>query len=552
MTQTFAHTPNERHDDAIQPFLTSSIWHAETTPPLVDLTVGTALRAAAHDSADAIALVEGNPHPSQRRRWTYAQLLDQAEAVARGLLARFDPGERVAVWAHNLPEWVLLEYGAALAGITIVTVNPALRAEELRHVLGQSRAAGVVLVPTYRGSALPEILERVRPELPHLREVVSLADWDRFLSTGQPGTRLPLVDPGSAAQLQYTSGTTGTPKAAVLHHRGIVNNARLYAERCELAPGGVQVSPMPLFHTAGCVVSVLGALAVRAALVLPPAFDPELVLQLLESESADTLLAVPTMLIGLLDHPKFVQTDLSRLARVISGGAVVPPDLVRRVEAQTPSVVSVVFAQTEASPSITATSPRDSHDDRATTLGRPLPHTDVRIIDPANGTVLPIDTVGELVTRGYHVMTGYFDNSEATASAIDNDGWLHTGDLASMDDRGYCRIEGRLKDMIIRGGENIYPREIEGVLFAHPDVADVAVVGVPDDIWGEQVAAFIRPKPGQAPDPDELRAHCLSRVARHKVPHHWVIVESLPLTPSGKVQKYRLREQFSQGKGDLR
>ncbi|GAA0823488.1 AMP-binding protein [Streptosporangium amethystogenes subsp. fukuiense] len=544
MTPTpYAHPVGEAGEP--RPPLTRSWWPAEVTSPLADLTVGAALRAAAQDSPGSVALVEGVPDAARRRRWTFAQLLEQAEAVARGLLARFGPGERVAVWADNLPEWVLLEYGAALAGITIVTVNPALRAEELRHVLRQSRAAGVFLVPGYRGSDLAGILAKVRPDLPGLREVVSFADWDRFLSAGRPDTPLPRVAPGSAAQVQYTSGTTGTPKGAVLHHRGIVNNARLYAERCRLTPGGVQVSPMPLFHTAGCVVSVLGALAVRGTLVLPSAFDPALMLHLVESERADTLIGVPTMLIGMLDHPEFTRTDVSGLTRVISGGAVVPPELVRRIETRTPAVVSVLFAQTEASPVITATSSEDGGQDRMETLGRPLPHTEVRIVDPSDGTTLPVGTVGELCTRGYHVMTGYFDDAVATMSAIDADGWLHTGDLASMDERGYCRIEGRLKEMIIRGGENIYPREIENVIFQHPDVADVAVVGVPDDTWGEQVAAFVRPAPGRTPDVAGLREYCLARLARHKVPKQWSVVEALPLTASGKVQKFRLRERLT-------
>ncbi|WP_324788350.1 AMP-binding protein [Streptomyces sp. H51] len=540
--------PTEDPTSGPRPPLTSSWWPAEPAPPLADLTVGTALRSAAHDHPGTVALVEGLPDAAQRRRWTYAQLLEQAETVARALLARFETGERVAVWADNVPEWVLLEYGAALAGITLVTVNPALRAGEVRHVLGHSRAAGVLHIPEYRDCALSEILAQVRPDLPHLREAVPLTDWDRFLSGGAPGQPLPVVSPDSAAQLQYTSGTTGTPKGVLLRHRGVVNNARLYAERCGLPPGGVQVSPMPLFHTAGCVVSVLGALAVGGTLVLPPVFDPALVLNLLETEGADTLIGVPTMLIGLLDHPDFARTDLSRLARVVSGGAVVLPELVHRVETQTAAAVSVLFAQTEASPVITGTSPRDSAQDRAETLGRPLPHTDVRIIGPADGEVVPVGTVGELCTRGYHVMMGYFDAPDSTAGTIDGDGWLHTGDLASMDARGYCRIEGRLKDMIIRGGENIYPREIEDVLFQHPDVADVAVVGVPDDTWGEQVAAFVLPAPGHTPDAAGLREYCLARLARHKVPKHWEIVEELPLTASGKVQKVRLRERYADRK----
>jgi fatty-acyl-CoA synthase len=261
---------------------------------------------------------------------------------------------------------------------------------------------------------------------------------------------------------------------------------------------------MPLFHTAGCVMAVLGAVVTRGTLILPPYFDPGLMLKLIAAERPDTLAGVPTMLIGMLDHPGFATMDTSSVRRLLTGGAVVPPELVGRVETSFGAPVSIVFAQTEASPVITQTSPQDSVEDRAHTLGRPLPQTQVKIVDPASGQTVAPEMIGELCTRGYHVMTGYFQDPEMTAAAIDADGWLHTGDLASMDERGYCKIAGRLKDMIIRGGENIYPREIEQVLFGHPTVADVAVVGVPDAKWGEQIAAFVCPAPGHTPDPDEL------------------------------------------------
>jgi acyl-CoA synthetase (AMP-forming)/AMP-acid ligase II len=487
---------------------------------ILDESVGGLLRRTASRVPDTVALVAG------ARSWTYAELFDESERAARALLARFAPGDRVAIWAPNIPEWVLLELAAGLAGITIVTVNPALRAEELRFVLGQSRADGIFLVREYRGSRMAEMLTGI-----DLRSVVLFDEWDAFVASGST-RELPDVDPRDAAQIQYTSGTTGRPKGAVLHHRGIVNNARLAYERIGARPGLVQLSPMPLFHTAGCAMSVLGSIACEGTLILPPYFDPGLILELVETHRPACLLGVPTMLIGLLDHPRFAATDVSSVDVVISGGAVVPPALVRRVEAAFDARMSIVFAQTEASPVITQTAPDDDAEDRATTLGRPLPHTEVKIVD------------GELCTRGYHVMTGYFDDPEATAAAIDADGWLHTGDLASMDERGYCRIGGRLKDMIIRGGENIYPREIEQVLFDHEDVADVAVLGVPDETWGEQVAAFIRPADGRTPDPDELFAYCRERLAPHKTPRHWRIVDSFPLTPSGKVQKYVLRERF--------
>jgi acyl-CoA synthetase (AMP-forming)/AMP-acid ligase II len=523
----------------------SAEWPAERSQEILDMTIGDLLREAAADSPATIALVEGSADPSARRRWSYGELLEEAERGARALLRRFAPGDHVAVWASNCPEWVALEMSAALAGVTLVTVNPALRAAELRHVLGQSRAVGIFVIPEYRGVALPAILDEVRGELPHLREVISLGGWEAFCASGEPTTRLPEVAPGDAVQIQYTSGTTGTPKGAVLHHRGVVNNARLYAERIGYGPGDVHLSPMPLFHTAGCFMSVLGAMASRATLVLPPLFEPALMLELIESERANSVLGVPTMLIAMLDHPRFAETDVSSMRRVGTGGAVVAPALVRRIEDLLGVRVSIVFAQTEASPVITQTRPDDDPEDRMTTLGRPLPQTDVRIVDVSTGKTAAPGVIGEICTRGYHVMTGYFDNPEATADAIDPDGWLHTGDLGSMDERGYCRIGGRLKDMIIRGGENIYPREIEQVLFDHEDVAEVAVVGIPDPVWGEQVAAFIRPAAGRVPDTDALFAYCRERLAPHKTPRHWRVVDAFPMTPSGKVQKYVLREQFA-------
>ncbi len=524
---------------------TKSYWPADTSAPIVDWTIGEALRRAVVEAPEATALVAGAPDPKERKRWTYEDLLGQAERAARALLGRFDPGDRVAIWANNIPEWVVLEYAAALAGITIVTVNPALRPGELRHVLAHSRSDGVFLVPEYRGSPMAEVLAGVRADLPNLREAVSFSDWHNFLSEGSTTQALPDVSPDDPAQIQYTSGTTGRPKGAVLHHRGIVNNARFYAERFGMPIGGVHMSPMPLFHTAGCVMAVLGSLSRLNTLVLPPFFDPGLFLELAEGEGVDSLGGVPTMLIGLLGHPRFPETDLSRVERVLAGGATVPPDLVRRVEAGFGARVSIVFAQTEASVVITETSPEDASEDRAETLGRPLPRTEVRIADPQSGETDPPGRIGEIQTRGYHVMAGYFDDPEATAAAIDREGWLHTGDLGSMDGRGYCRIEGRLKEMIIRGGENVYPREIEQVLFAREDVADVAVVGVPDETWGEQIAAFVRPTAGHAPSEEELFAYCRERLAPHKTPRHWAFVEEFPLTASGKVQKFVLRERFA-------
>jgi fatty-acyl-CoA synthase len=521
---------------------------------VLETTVGGVLREAAERAAETVALVEGIADQASRRRWSYADLLADAEQVARALLGRFAPGERVAVWAPNSPEWLLMEFGAALAGLTLVTVNPALRAGEVAHVLGQSRARGVVLAPAYRGADLTQTLAEVRDGLPDLREVISLADWAAFTGSGSPTERLPEVGPDDSAQIQYTSGTTGFPKGAVLRHRGITNNGRFNAEILQAGPGDVWVNPMPLFHTAGCVCLTLAPVQGLFTQVIVPGFDPALVLRLQEYEGGTMFGGVPTMLLALLDHPDFAGTDLSRVRCSYGGGATFPPTLVRRVEAALGAPMSITFAQTEASPSITQSRLDDSPGDRAETLGQAHPAVEVAIADPVTGEPRPagpggsgFGEVGEIVTRGYHVMKEYFDNPAATRAAIDADGWLHTGDLGSVDERGYFRIEGRLKEMIIRGGENIYPREIEQVLYAHPGVTDVAVVGVPDDHWGEQVAAFVRPVPGSSVTAAELTAYCRARLAAHKIPRHWVFTDAFPLTASGKVQKFVLREQFAGG-----
>ena len=525
--------------------LRSSLQAADTSEEVLDTTVGGVLRAAAAAWPEREALVAGLPDPAARRRWTYAQLLADAERCARALLARFEPGEHVAAWAPNLAEWVVLEYGAALAGLVLVTVNPAYRPNELAYVLRQSKAAAIVLTPEFRSPMLA-YLEEVRPELPLLREVILFTEWEEFLASADAAATLPDVRPEQAVQIQYTSGTTGFPKGAMLHHRGATNNARLYARRISMGPGDVYVNPMPLFHTAGCMMGVLGCCQAGARLVPVVAFEPGLVLELLETERGTAMCGVPTMLVALLEHPDRPRRDLSSIRVAVSGGSLVPEPLARRVEAELGVPMCIVFGTTECSPLISLVAPEDEEQDRVGTLGRPLPQTEVKVADPATGEPVPVGETGELCCRGYSVMLGYHDMPEATAEAIDADGWYHTGDLASMDERGYLRVEGRIKDMIIRGGENIYPREIEERLAAHPGVGDVAVVGVPHDIWGEIVAAVIRPAADPPPSAEELRAWCRESLAPYKTPAVWRFVDSLPLTASGKVQKYVLRARLAE------
>jgi fatty-acyl-CoA synthase len=523
--------------------LTHSYWPADRSAPILERTVGDALRAAAAAHPEQSALVSGTADPAARRCWTYTALLAEAERLARALLARFAPGEHVAVWSPNSAEWVLLEYGAALAGLTLVTVNPAFKEAEAAYVLSQSQSVGVFLVDEYRGTSLVSIVEAVRPQLPSLREVIRFSEFARFSASGSPGQPLPPVAPGDVAQIQYTSGTTGFPKGALLHHRGLTNNARLFAQRLGAAPGDVWVNSMPLFHTAGCVMATLGCLQTGGTHVVVPGFDPALVLNVIEAERGSQSIMVPTMLLALMEHPDLARRDHSSLRALVTGGAPVPAELVRRVEAAFGVPLTSVFAQTEASPVITQSRPGDTQQDRFTS-GIPLPQMEVKIADPATGETVPTGTIGEICTRGYHVMRGYFNLPEQTAQAIDAEGWLHTGDLGTLDERGLCRVESRLRDMIIRGGENIYPREIEAVLFAHPAVADVSVVGVPDPYWGEQVAAFIRPATDPPPSREDLEAFVLERLARFKRPRHWIFVDRFPQTPSGKIQKFALREQF--------
>jgi len=527
--------------------LSQSYFPAQDDDVVRETTVGGVLRAQAAATPDAEALVEADLTGQLRRRWTYAELLADAERLARALLSRYRPGERIVVWAPNIPEWVLLEYAAGLAGLTLVTANPAYRPRELQYVVEQSRAVGLFLVSEHRGNPMAQVAAQVAGEVVALREVVDMEDA-AALFAGETATQaLPDVSPGDPVQIQYTSGTTGFPKGAVLHHRGVTNNARFYGLRAGLRPGDTMINYMPLFHTAGCGMTTLGAVQHGCRMILAKLFDPPRILDLMAAERVQIMLGVPTMLVALTEEQAAQPRDLSAVRLTVSGGSMVPPELVRRARSLFGGAFQTVYGQTETSPLLTQIRSDDSFEDMCGTVGQAVPQIELSIRDPRTNAVAPVGGVGEICARGYAVMLGYNDNPQATAAAIDADGWLHTGDLGTMDARGYVRITGRVKEMIIRGGENLFPAEIENVLLEHPDVAEVAVVGAPDERWGEIVICFLRLAAGATLDRDALVAHCRARISPQKTPARWIELAEWPLTGSGKIQKFVLRDRYVAG-----
>lgn len=523
----------------------ASYWVAPEQVELWDETVGQMIDRVAAEHPDRDALVFHAPD-TPPRHWTYRQFVADSRRVARALLEHFAPGENIAVWSPNRAEWVLLQHGAARAGLRLVTVNPAYLGGETSYVLRQSRAKGLFYMPSYRGVDLAAIVAEIAPELNELRTAVSFDDWETFLDSADANTALPDPRPEDGTMIQYTSGTTGAPKGVLLSHKGLVNGARLVAERAELETGAISINSMPLFHVGGCGTMELGTFSRAGTYVLAPGFDAAHVLQLIEIHRGTVTLAVPTMLIGLLEHPARTQRDLSSLRTMVTGGASVSAELVRRVKSTFGCRFTITFGQTETSGPAIQTSVRDSEVDQAETIGRPLPSMEARIVDLTSGKPVPFGTQGEIHMRGPLVMLEYFDRPEDTAQTIDSDGWLHSGDLGSMDERGFVTITGRSKDMINRGGEKIYPREIEDLLFQHDAISDVAVVGVPDEKWGEHVAAVVRLKPDvPAPSALQLRTYCEQNLARYKIPVEWFTVDTFPQTPSGKIQKFVLCEQIN-------
>ena len=528
--------------------LTEAYFPAQRDIDIREITVGGLLREMAARRPDAEALVEVRQSGEIGRRWSYGALLADSERLAGALASRFRPGERVVVWAPNSPEWVLMEYACALAGLVLVTANPAYQVRELRYVLEQSGAVALFLIREFRGNPMAEIGAAVADGLDTVREVVDMNDAAALqAAAGEGAQALPDVSPGDAAQIQYTSGTTGFPKGAVLSHRGLVNNARYYAGRCGVTESTTWINPMPMFHTSGCGMLTLGSLQAGCRMVLVSLFDPHVIVGLIESQKASIALGVPTMILAMLDAQEASPRDVSTLELISSGGAMVAPELVRRTQRTFGCAFSTLYGQTEHSPVITQHHDGDSIDDICNTVGQPIPQAEVSIRRIADNRTAAIDEIGEICARSPSVMLGYHDNDAATAEAIDADGWLHTGDLGRMDARGYVTITGRVKEMIIRGGENHFPAEIENVLLEHASVAEVAVVGLPDETWGEVIAAFVRTEGGQELDRDALHAHCRARLSPQKTPTVWCRVDAFPMTGSGKIQKFRLRDGYIAG-----
>ena len=514
-----------------------------------EITVGGLLRETAALRPSAEALVEVRQSGEIGRRWSYAALLAESERLALALASRFRPGERVVVWSPNSPEWVLMEYACALAGLVLVTANPAYQVRELRYVLEQSGAVALFLVDEYRGNPMAEIGAQAVDGLGVIREVVDMNDAAALhaVAGSAAAQALPDVSPGDAAQIQYTSGTTGFPKGAVLGHRGLVNNARYYAGRCGVTERTTWINPMPMFHTSGCGMLTLGSLQAGCRMILMSLFDPHVIVDLIESQKAAIALGVPTMILAMLDAYDASPRDVSTLELVSSGGAMVAPELVRRVQRTFGCAFSTLYGQTEHSPVITQHHSDDSIDDICNTVGQAVPQTEVSIRRLGDNRTADIGEVGEICARSACVMLGYHDDAASTAEAIGSQGWLHTGDLGFMDARGYVTITGRVKEMIIRGGENHFPAEIENVLLEHANVAEVSVVGLPDETWGEVIAAFVRTEGGRELDRDALHAHCRASLSPQKTPTVWCPVDAFPMTGSGKIQKFKLREGFLAG-----
>ncbi len=521
-----------------------------TDVPLLEETIGANLARTVAEHGDVEALVARH----QGIRWTYRELAERVERLARGLLGLdLEPGDRVGLWSPNYAEWTLLQYATAEIGLVLVNLNPAYRTHELAFALQQSACRIVFAAPSFKTSDYVDMVEVVRPEVPTLERAVFFweDDWDELVAGAGRATEDQLARRRAGLRhddpinIQYTSGTTGFPKGATLTHRNLLNNGYFVARRQGFRPGDRLCIPVPFYHCFGMVMGNLGCTTHGATMVIPAdAFDAGHVLETVQAERCTALYGVPTMFIAELGHPDFEQFDLSSLRTGVMAGSPCPVEVMKAcVDRMHMDEVTICYGMTETSPVSTQTLPDDSLHHRTATVGRVHPHVEIRVADPSSGGTLARGETGEFCTRGYSVMRGYWDDDERTAEAIDADGWMHTGDLAVMADDGYVNIVGRIKDLVIRGGENVYPREVEEFLYTHPDVEDVQVIGVPDDRYGEELMAWVKLRPGAAVEPDGLREFCRGRIAHFKVPRYVKLVDEFPMTVTGKVQKYKMREQ---------
>jgi fatty-acyl-CoA synthase len=529
----------------------------ETSPALLEETIGGNLERIVAEHGDREALVE----VASGRRWTYAELDADVNALARGLLAAgITKGDRVGIWAPNCAEWTLVQYASAKVGAILVNVNPAYRTHELAYALNQSGLRLLFSAEAFKTSDYRSMIEEVRREAHALERVVYLGtdEWDEIVTGGRDvpadalAERMSTLAPGDPINIQYTSGTTGYPKGATLSHRNILNNGFFTTELINFTEEDRLCIPVPFYHCFGMVMGNLGCTTHGAAMVIPaPGFDPAITLRTVQDERCTGLYGVPTMFIAMQNLPDFGSYDLSTLRTGVMAGSICPIEVMKRcVNDMHMAEVSIAYGMTETSPVSCQTRSDDDLDRRTATIGRVHPHVEVKVVDPATGKTVERGETGELCTRGYSVMLGYWHDEEKTAEAIDGDGWMHTGDLAVMREDGYANIVGRIKDMVIRGGENIYPREIEEFLYTHPDIEDVQVIGVPDDRYGEELCAWVKLRAGADPlDADAVRTFATGKLSHYKIPRYVMVVEDFPMTVTGKIRKVQMREETAQKLG---
>ena len=522
--------------------------HGTSTTPLLGETIGENLRRTVerHGNHDALVV------RSQNYRATYRELFDATSVLARALIASgIEPRDRVGIWAPNRFEWVIAQFATARIGAILVNINPAYQSSELRYVLQQSGVKLLLLAKGFRGTDYVALLAEVRAECPALDESVVLdTGWGDLCARSTLVTEAQLAARESTLQfdepinIQYTSGTTGFPKGATLSHHNLINNGFFIGETLGYDAHDRVCIPVPFYHCFGMVLGNLACTTHGACMVVPgEAFDPLVTLETTAAERCTALYGVPTMFIAELNHPRFAEFDLTSLRTGIMAGSPCPVEVMKKVQSvmHMPEV-TICYGMTETSPVSTQSLLDDPLEKRVSTVGRVHPHVEIKIVDAETGRLVPHGTPGELCTRGYSVMLGYWNNDAATRDAIDAAGWMHTGDLATMDAEGYVNIVGRIKDMIIRGGENVYPREVEEYLLTHPDIVDAQVIGVPSEKYGEEVMAWVRLKPNVELTGEALGLFCTGRIAKYKIPAYWRFVDSFPMTVTGKVQKFRMRE----------